>query len=626
MLSHRRYNVRVPDTTSLISSKLDKARAQLPYLPRALKLVWAAARGWTAAWIVLLFIQGVLPVAIVTLTKVLVDSLVAAVDAGGAWDAVRGPLLLALLMAALLLLTELLAALTRFVRTAQGELVSDHISGLIHERAVAADLAHYETPEYHDRMHRARVDSRHRAVALVENLGSLLQNGITLIAMAAVLFQFGWWVPVALIASTIPALVVAVRFAVERHGWLMRITEENRRTCYYDWVMTHREAAPEIRLFDLGGPFAEIYQTIRARLRGERLAIARKEAAAEMTAGGIALVVMGAALAWMVLRTLRGAATLGGLAMFFQAFSQGQKLMRSLLSTLGEAVSNTLFMENLFEFLEVEPEITDPPSPTAAPADEALAIGFKDVTFRYPSADQPILERFTLAIPPGQVTALLGVNGAGKSTLFKLLCRLYDPTSGAVEIGGLDIRRLPLAELRRLVTVLFQDPVRYSETARRNIELGDADVEHNDGEIHSSIEGAGARTLIDRLPDGLDSLLGSWFRGGTELSGGEWQRLSLARAVLRDARILLLDEPTSAMDSWAETDWVNRFRDLARGRTAIIISHRLTTAMKADVIHVMDSGRIVESGSHRELLEQGGRYAEAWRAQMAGSVVLSSQF
>jgi len=481
---------------------------------------------------------------------------------------------------------------------------------------VAADLAHYETPEYHDRLHRARVDSRHRAVALVENLGSLLQNSLTLIAMAAVLIQFSWWVPLALIGSTAPALLVVVRFAVKRHQWQMKITPDVRRTWYYDWLLTHREAASEIRLFNLGGHFSGLFQSIRARLRGERLAISRTQAAAEMFAGTLALAVMGAALAWMVIRTLRGAATLGDLAMFFQAFSQGQKLMRSLLETLGEAVSNTLFMENLFEFLAIEPEVVDPATPIALTDPAPLAINFRDVTFRYPSADKPILEDFSLEIPGGQVAALLGVNGAGKSTLFKLLCRLYDPSDGAVEIGGRDIRSLELAELRHLVTVLFQDPVRYSETVRRNVELGQVGPERDAAEIIQSIEAAGAQSLIDRLPNGIDTLLGSWFSGGTELSGGEWQRISLARAVLRDARILLLDEPTSAMDSWAETDWVNRFRDLAQGRTAVIISHRLTTAMKADIIHVMDQGKIIESGSHHKLLDQDGRYAEAWQAQM----------
>jgi ATP-binding cassette subfamily B protein len=302
--------------------------------------------------------------------------------------------------------------------------------------------------------------------------------------------------------------------------------------------------------------------------------------------------------------------------MFFQAFSQGQKLMRSLLETLGEAVSNTLFMKNLFEFLEVEPEVVSPSEPAPPPDTDPLGIRFRNVTFRYPSADSPILENFDLEIPAGQVAALLGVNGAGKSTLFKLLCRLYDPSKGAVEIGGRDIRSFELAELRRLVTVLFQDPVRYSESVRRNIELGEVERVHDREQVNRSIDGAGARSMVDRLHDGIDTLLGSWFAGGTELSGGEWQRLSLARAVLRDARILLLDEPTSAMDSWAETDWVNRFRDLAHGRTAVIISHRLTTAMKADMIHVMEYGRIVESGSHQQLLAVGGRYADAWRGQM----------
>jgi ATP-binding cassette subfamily B protein len=223
----------------------------------------------------------------------------------------------------------------------------------------------------------------------------------------------------------------------------------------------------------------------------------------------------------MVLRTLGGGATLGDLAMFFQAFSQGQKLFRSLLETLGEAVSNTLFMENLFEFLAVEPEIVTGPSPTAPPAGDPVGIRFRDITFRYPTSERTVLDGFNLEIPPGQVAALLGVNGAGKSTLFKLLCRLYDPQQGAVEIGGVDIRGLELAELRRLVTVLFQDPVRYSETVRRNVELGDVGRDHSDPEVLASLEAAGAHRLLERLPDGIDSLLGSWFAGGTELSGGE---------------------------------------------------------------------------------------------------------
>jgi len=603
--------------TDSVQDKLRRVRDQLPYIPRALRLVWKAGGRWTTAWLVLLLIQGVLPVAIVYLTKTLVDSLVDAVDAGGAWAAIRQPLVLALLMAGLLLAIELLRAATRWVRTAQAELVSDHMNALIHQRAIDADLALYETPDYHDQLHRARVDASHRPVALVEGLGGLLQNGITLLAMAGVLAQFGWWVPVALILSTFPALLVVFRYAVRQHQWRVRTTPEVRRSWYYDWLLTHREPAPEIRLFGLGQEFSYRFNSIRKRLRGERVNLARSQAAAEMAAGASALAVMGAAVAWMVVRTLRGAATLGGLAMFFQAFSQGQRLMRSLLDTMGQVITNTLFLENLFEFLSLESAIVDPKYPYPAPLQRPPSVRFRDITFRYPSSKRLIFDGFDLEVEPGQIAALLGVNGAGKSTLFKLLCRLYDPEEGGVEIGGRDLRDMTLAEARRLVTVLFQVPVHYSETVRGNIELGDVTAPSDLAAVDATIALAGGEDLVDRLPYGVDTLLGSWFSGGTELSVGEWQRIALARAALRDAPVILLDEPTSAMDSWSEIDWVGRFRTLAENRTAIIISHRLTTAMHADVIHVMDEGRIVESGSHIDLLRHNGRYAQAWRAQMS---------
>ena len=306
-------------------------RNQLPYLPRALRLVWKAAPGWTCVWSLLLFLQGLLPVVLVYLTRIVVDRIAAAAGSGAQTAEIWSVLLPAAVMAALLLLAEVLRATTRLVRTAQSDLVRDHVSALIHQCAATADIAQFESPEYHDRLYRARSDSHHRPVTLVQSIGTLVQHTITLVAMALVLVPFGWWVPLALVVSTLPALMVVGRYALRHHRWTVESTPSDRRTWYYDWLLCTREPAAEIRLFDLGPYFAGAFQRVRARLRAERLAISRAESFAEMAAASFALVVTGALLLWMLGRTIAGTVTLGDLAMFVQAFTQGQRLMRSLL-------------------------------------------------------------------------------------------------------------------------------------------------------------------------------------------------------------------------------------------------------------------------------------------------------
>jgi ATP-binding cassette, subfamily B, bacterial len=625
---------------AFLRSRLTQALAQLPHLPRALRLVWAAARPWTAAWLCLLLVQGVLPVAVVYLTRALVDGLVGALGAGGGWEQVRPVLLLVGLMAGVMMLGELLRALTGWIRAAQGELVKDHISGLIQQQATAVDLAFYESPDYYDHLHRARAEAGYRPLQLVENLGGLLQNGVTLLAMAAVLLPYGWWLPPLLLAGTLPAFYVVLVHTYRQHQWRQRVTADERRAWYYDWLLSQGEAAAEVRLFRLGPYFRDAFQALRQKLRRERLSLARSQALAELGAGSVALLVTGLALAWMVWRALQGAVTLGDLALFYQAFNQGQRLMRSLMENLGQIYANSLFLGNLFAYLNLRPQVVDPPEAVAgsslagaaaAPAAgqpelEAgampVSVAFKNVTFCYPGSSRTALADFNLAIPAGQIAAIVGANGAGKSTLLKLLCRFYDPAAGCLEIDGVDVRRLPLAALRRRVTVLFQQPVHYNATAAENIRLGDLGANGHglpDGRIEEAAAAAGADEPIRRLPRGYDTLLGKWFAGGAELSIGEWQRVALARAFWRRSSLIVLDEPTSAMDSWAEADWMARFRELAAGRTALIITHRFTTAMQADVIHVMDEGRIVESGSHLELLARGGRYAQSWTTQTRGA-------
>ncbi|WP_017317176.1 ABC transporter ATP-binding protein [Mastigocladopsis repens] len=599
-----------------MATKLNRAIGQLSYLPQTFRLVWGASRYWTLAWLLLLVAQGLLPTAGVYLTRVTVNSLVAVVGAGISRGTIQTVLVPVGLMAALLLLTELMTSAGEWIRTVQSELVQDYISGLVHSQSINIDLGCYESSEYHDHLNRARSGASNRSLALIENTGSLLQNSITLLTMVAVLLPYGVWLPFFLLFSALPALYVVLRLNQQYHHWWRRTTIDRRWLEYYEILLTDSTYAAEMRLFNLGDFFQSAYRKVRYRLRTENLRLVRDQNLGRLAAGLIILLISGGAIVWMGRQVLLGIITLGDLALFYQAFNQGQGLMRSALGNLGQIYRNSLFISDLFAFLQIEPKVIDPPQPLPLPAKMREGIRFRQVTFRYPGSDRAVLENFNLTIPAGKIVAIVGDNGAGKSTLTKLLCRFYDPESGRVELDGKDIRDFSVAELRRKITILFQSPVPYFVTVAQNVALGDLSATASMGAIEGAAKAAGVHETILRLPQGYDSMLGKWFPGGNDLSGGEWQRLALARSFFRKAEIIILDEPTSAMDPWAEHDWLERFRTMANSRTAIVITHRFTLAMRADIIHVMRNGQIVESGSHDQLVAQDGLYAKSWKSQM----------
>jgi ATP-binding cassette, subfamily B, bacterial len=598
--------------------------APLAYWPRAWRLVWQAAPAPTVIWALLLIVQGLLPVALIYLVKSLVDRLVGSLGRPSDWAEFGPTLLLVALTAALMLAGELIQSVTEWVRTAQSELVQDHIKGLIHQQSAAVDLAFYESPSYYDQLERARNEAATRPLTLIENAGSLGQNGITFLAMAAILLPYSPWLPLVLLVSTLPALYVVLRVDRRYHRWWEATTTERRRAQYFDLLLTSSFTAAEIRLFDLGDHFRALYSALRRDLRDKRLRLMRDQTLARAVAGGLALGISGSTLLWMVWRATQGAVTLGDLTLFYQAFNRGQGLAQALLGNLGQVYSNSLFLGNLFAFLDLKRSVESPPNPLAAPRQLQHGIRFDDVTFSYPESERPALEHFDLFVPAGKIVAIVGPNGAGKTSLLKLLCRYYDPAQGRVELDGVDLRRFELEDLWRQIGVLFQLPPGYYCTARENIDLGEPHAEVSQQAVEAAARSAGAHDFISGLPRGYDTMLGKVFAGGVELSGGEWQRLATARAYLRSAPIIVLDEPTSFMDSWSEADWFERFRALVRGRTAIIITHRFTIAMRADSIHVLDQGRIVESGSHQQLLARDGSYASSWNAQMRAGQAASS--
>jgi ATP-binding cassette subfamily B protein len=597
-----------------VKGKFDKARRQLSNIPRAVRMVWRAAPGWTTLWAVLILAQGLLPVATVYLTKALVDSLTLAIGQTDDPGRFNTALFYLAAMAAVLLATAAFKSIAQWVQTAQSEIVQDYIKDKVHQQAIRLDLAYFESPGYYDKLHRATIDAITKPLTLIQSLGLIAQSCITLIAMIGILATLSLWLPIILFVSSLPALYVAINYSIKHHRLQMWRTEKFRLANYYSTKLTERESAAEVRLFGLGQYFRSRYSKIRVSLRDEQIALSKRQGIAELLAALSGLAAMGITIAWTAASIIRSGGSLGDLAMIYQAFNQGQKLMQALLNNIKQLYTSMLFIENLFAFLELSPQLPEPELPATRPVVLKQGIKLENVSFRYPGSEHYSLQDFNLEIPAGKVIAIVGENGAGKSTLIKLLTRLYDPAEGKVYIDGVDARDLPLDQLRRLFTVMFQIPVQYQQTVSDNISIGDWKNASTPADVINAAQGAGANIPIQKLPNQYETLLGKLF-GGSELSGGEWQRIALARAFLRNAPVIILDEPTSAMDSWAEADWMDRFRDLTSGRTALIITHRFTTAMRADLIHVMSDGKIIESGTHQNLLLQQGRYNASWTRQ-----------
>ncbi len=596
-----------PSTRSKLKDSLD--------LRPALALVWRGGRGWAALTVALTVVQGLLPLVALYLLKLLVDAVEQAVTGPAAAVDFAPVGWLVALAGAVALAGVMLQAARAYAGEVLAEVLSDYMLNGLHAKSSAVDLEYYENSEYHDTLHLAQQRAPNRPRMILGAVGEIIQNGISLVAMAGLLFLFHWSVPLVLLAASLPGLVVRLKFADTIYRWHRQSAPRERLTRYFNQVLTRPEHAKELRLFGLGRLFTRRFLSVRKQLRAEQLGIARRRTIAELVAQGSATLAIFGSLFFIAYRTVQGTISLGDLVMYFQAFQRGQIFLRQMLRSLADLYGNNLFLSSFLEFLAFAPRVREPAEPVPVPHPMRRGIELDAVAFHYPGSERKVLDGVSMVLRPGETVALVGENGAGKTTLVKLLCRLYEPTSGTIAIDGVDLRQMRAADLRSEISVVFQDYNRYEMSARENIWFGDVGLDADDEQVVAAARLAGVDDVLSHLPAGYDTILGRRFKGGCELSIGQWQKVALARAFLRRSQITILDEPTSALDAQTEVEVIERFRELAAERTAILISHRLSTVKMADRIYAMSAGRIVESGSHEELMRRGGTYARLFESQ-----------
>lgn len=583
-------------------------------LHRALRLVWSAAPKWTFINLLMTLVQTILPLLALLLLKNIVDTLgqLLAAPEGASFSPVALWIGLAGLVA---LLTTLTNAFGSYVAEAQSIAVTDHVADVIHSKSIAVDLGYYENPAFHDTLHLTQQDAPFRPANIVAGLKQTIQSTLLLAGIVGLLFTFHWAVGLTLLVAALPAGIVRLLYARKLFGFEQERVNLERKAWYYHWMMTSLDFARDVRLLNVGPLFAERFRDLRRQLREGRLEIGAQRARRDMLAQGGATVVLYATLASMAYFAVQGSMTLGVIVMYFQGYQRALGALQGVLQGLAWLYEDNLFIKHFYRFLDLPSSVEefDGMDDIPLPATEGLVC--RNLSFAYPSREVLSLCDINLEIRPGEIIALVGANGAGKTTLAKLISRLYDPDCGEILWEGEPLRSFRSSAWRRQVSVVSQDFARFDMTIAENIWLGDIEQAQSPELLFEAAHKSGLDGVVSQFKEGFDAQLGTHFQNGHELSVGEWQRLALARAWFRNARLLIFDEPNSALDPLAEAEMIRSFRSIIGQRSALLISHRLSSVRLADRIYVMQNGRIIEEGTHAELLGRGGAYAAFFNAQ-----------
>jgi ATP-binding cassette subfamily B protein len=593
------------------------SRLTLAGLPRAFRLVWSAHPGFTVGLAAMALISGSLPGATAWISKLLIDTVVAAANRNGGAASIRRVTMLVAFQLGLYLASTLLQALQSVVQQALQELTGNRVQLTLMEHANRLDLAFFENPKFYDSLQQAQNEASHRPLGMVQDIFSMARSLITFLSMVALMARLGWVVAAIAFIAPIPSFIASTRYGWRGYWLARRQSPDRRRMRYFLDLVTEDTYNKEIKLFGLGEYFIERWKVFAARFYKENIALLRHRSLMGFLWGSLTTLVTSGTFLYVALKAIARQLTLGDLTLYTQAVSSVQSSFQSFLGSLSSLYEGGLYLNNLFEFLDYQPAIRN--RPDAVPLELPLHAGieFCNVSFTYPGKSAPALRGVSFHVDLDETMALVGLNGAGKTTIVKLLTRLYDPDDGQVLLNGRDIREYDLASLRRAIGVIFQDYVTYFLSAAENIGVGRLEGIEDRLQVEEAADKSGANGVIERLPHGYDTTLGRWFDEGTQLSGGEWQKVALARAFMRDAEILILDEPTASLDARAEYEIFARMKSLTEGKMALFISHRFSTVRLADRILVLEDGRIKENGTHEELLELGGTYAELFNLQAA---------